>query len=538
MFGKTRDTMIHRICIRRKSGEIGRGGFVALAALIFVVGCGGDRVEDPVQAAGVIFIDSLSAFGALDRAAVAFPHDTHWAAVSAEGLDCETCHLRTESGYLSQDYLRLASIDKDEVMRIYHDNCVACHDTTAAAGRESGPVTCGECHDTRPTWVTDRAEMGFDRSLHHRHGEALGERCELCHHEYNEQTEEIYYAEGEETTCRYCHLSVPEPGDVASSLSVASHKACIGCHLDLPDAGPSDCSGCHDAQRQSEILVVESPDRLERGQPDFALLRAGNLDSSKVNTVPFSHIGHEDFNNTCRVCHHESMVPCSECHTLLGSDESDGVTLQRSMHAIDSERSCVGCHEAEKNEPECAGCHSQMRHDELSERACTICHAGPSPSRVTAVESRYRSLDQFRPGPREMRLSFNDRDIPDSVTIGILSEEYEPAVMPHRQIIDKLAEHVEDSKVATYFHGSEDVVCQGCHHHSPLGVLPPLCESCHGEPFNENELFRPGLYGAYHRQCLQCHQEMEIEPQDCEGCHTLKPTAARDYNLTVDTVTN
>jgi hypothetical protein len=54
--------------------------------------------------------------------------------------------------------------------------------------------------------------------------------------------------------------------------------------------------------------------------------------------------------------------------------------------------------------------------------------------------------------------------------------------------------------------------------------LPPLCESCHGEPFDEAELHTPGLFGAYHRQCIGCHQEMEIEPQaqDCEGCHAPK----------------
>jgi hypothetical protein len=32
------------------------------------------------------------------------------------------------------------------------------------------------------------------------------------------------------------------------------------------------------------------------------------------------------------------------------------------------------------------------------------------------------------------------------------------------------------------------------------------------------------LFGAYHRQCIGCHQEMGLEPQaqDCEGCHAPK----------------
>ena len=203
------------------------------------------------------------------------------------------------------------------------------------------------------------------------------------------------------------------------------------------------------------------------------------------------------------------------------------MTLEHAMHAINSEHSCIGCHETEKAELGCIGCHSQMQHGELSERACTVCHAGPSPTQVQAVEGRYRSLDQFRPSVSESRLSFNDADIPDSVTIGLLSEKYEPVQFPHRQVINRLMEHIGDSRIATYFHGDEDVVCQGCHHHSPIGVTPPLCESCHGEPFNETELHKPGLLGAYHRQCLGCHQTMEIEePQDCEGCHAPVPAGA------------
>lgn len=522
MIKNTRNTMSYRKGIRRKTGVVLFGGVVAIATCL-LSGCGGES-DQPVFGADIIFIDSMSAFGGLDRASVAFPHDRHSAALAEQGLDCETCHIRAEDGYLSQNFLRLASNDRNVVMQTYHDNCIACHDSTAAAGRASGPTTCGECHALQPQWVTQRSGMGFDRSLHHRHGEALGDRCEQCHHEYNEQTEEIYYAEGEETTCRYCHLSVPESGSDTSSLSVAAHKACVGCHLDLPDAGPTDCAGCHDSARQQGITMVDAPRRLERGQPDFVLLRASNIDSSKVNTVPFSHIAHENSNNTCRSCHHESMTPCADCHTLRGSEESAGISLERAMHSLDSEHSCIGCHEAKKDDIGCVGCHSQMAHGEMSERTCVVCHAGPSPTRVGEVENRYRSLDQFRPEAHASRLSFSDRDIPDSVTIGVLSDEYEPVEFPHRQVIDRLMQHIGDSPIATYFHGHEDVVCQGCHHHTPTGVEPPLCESCHGAPFNEDELFKPGLLGAYHRQCLGCHQTMQIEePQECEGCHVSRP---------------
>ena len=95
--------------------------------------------------------------------------------------------------------------------------------------------------------------------------------------------------------------------------------------------------------------------------------------------------------------------------------------------------------------------------------------------------------------------------------------------MPHRKIVDTLSQHIRDSSMATYFHGHEDVVCQGCHHGSPVGEKPPLCESCHGTSAADSDLYKPGPLGAFHQQCLGCHQSMELEkPSDCSGCHAEK----------------
>jgi hypothetical protein len=223
------------------------------------------------------------------------------------------------------------------------------------------------------------------------------------------------------------------------------------------------------------------------------------------------------------------METCVECHTLAGNEHTQGVTLQQAMHSMSSEHSCVGCHDREKAEVNCAGCHDLMEQGRLTEHACTVCHTGPLPAALTESNETFTDMTQFRPDPDEYRLSFADGDVPETVTIGTLSEKYEPAALPHRQIVDKLMEHIADSKIATHFHGDEDVVCQGCHHHSPVSQKPPRCESCHGVPFNESDPFKPGLFGAFHRQCIGCHESMQIEKPattDCVGCHALKPTQA------------
>jgi hypothetical protein len=369
----------------------------------------------------------------------------------------------------------------------------------------------------------------MDKSLHYRHIQVSNDECGLCHHVYDEATEELVYVEGEESSCRDCHRQEQEEN--RSSFRVAAHQSCIGCHQNPPpgieaDAqGPEFCAGCHDLDEWLAIEKIEKPPRLERGQPDFILISASeaDLESSKLRTVPFSHVDHEANADSCRSCHHQTLEACSECHTLKGSADSDGVTLYEAMHDMVAEPSCVGCHEIRKADADCAGCHDQMEQGRLSEEGCDLCHAGPVPERLAIEASRFRSMDAFRPRRSESRLSFSASDIPETVVIGELADEYEPVEMPHRAMVEALMQHIGESSMATYFHAHEDVVCQGCHHQSPLGETPPLCGSCHGTDPAEFDLFRPGLKGAYHQQCVGCHESMEIaEPSDCSGCHEEK----------------
>jgi DnaJ-class molecular chaperone len=88
--------------------------------------------------------------------------------------------------------------------------------------------------------------------------------------------------------------------------------------------------------------------------------------------------------------------------------------------------------------------------------------------------------------------------------------------------VKALRARIAQSKLATFFHADEDVVCQGCHHHSPVGETPPYCGSCHGAPFDPEKPEMPGLYGAYHQQCIGCHQEMGIGATGCNDCHAPK----------------
>ena len=49
---------------------------------------------------------------------------------------------------------------------------------------------------------------------------------------------------------------------------------------------------------------------------------------------------------------------------------------------------------------------------------------------------------------------------------------------------------------------------------------------------DDPELFhieKPGLKGAFHLNCVGCHQEME-GPTGCEECHTMSETGEKRFN--------
>jgi len=511
----------------RLSGDNEIYKFIIMAVclpIMFAIlsGCGETEAGRRIERADIITIDGMKVFGRLSRPAVIYPHDKHTQALKEHDKDCAACHLKDDKGLLSPMFMRLADEDDKTTMAIYHDNCVECHKEMKAGGFEAGPVVCGDCHRREPEYLSTRQPMGYDYSLHYRHVVAVGDSCGLCHHVYDEQKKELVYVKGKESSCRDCHREMKIENVV--SMREASHQACITCHIERRK-GIRECAGCHDLEKQQSIERVDKPARIERNQPDFVLLAAGEkeLESSRMSTVPFDHKGHEGFTNSCRDCHHETLKACRECHTLAGDSTGADITLQRALHEMKSSHSCVGCHEIHKGDTDCSGCHSLMEQGRLSQHACEICHAGPEPDKLAAVKGKYTSLRDFKPKKSEVRLSFTAKSIPEEITIGVIADKYEPAKMPHKAIIDTLMNKIADSRVATHFHGHEDVVCMGCHHHTPAGHKPPLCENCHGKPFNPSNIHIPGLYGAYHRQCLGCHEEMNIKVEKgCEGCHAEK----------------
>jgi octaheme c-type cytochrome (tetrathionate reductase family) len=118
------------------------------------------------------------------------------------------------------------------------------------------------------------------------------------------------------------------------------------------------------------------------------------------------------------------------------------------------------------------------------------------------------------------------------------SDDYEPVAFAHR-IHDELAggdcgvchhrySWDEDDRVGediAELHDSIDVPiggpCSSCH--EDMADNPPQsCARCHGLPNEADAPSRLGLKGAYHRQCIGCHErhmEPAPAPTECNSCH-------------------
>ncbi len=527
----------------RKSRSLVKWAAAAMAVGAFwMYGAGVQGIDLPVQMGGdfradIITIDTMKQFRVLERPPVDFLHSRHTEAVAEKGKDCQVCHLMTEDR-LSLKFKRTADTSRQAVMDVYHLNCISCHKEQAASNEKSGPVECGECHIDK-SLKSNRVPMAFDKSLHYRHAAAQDSKCEKCHHEYDAKAKKLVYAKGKEGSCRYCHKQETEENRIG--MREAYHIECIDCHrktaAQKKKTGPTDCLSCHAPEKRQMIEKVQDVPRMKRDQPDIVYVRPAAVDEKDGNPgspmnrlvgVPFNHKAHEQYNDSCVVCHHADLAKCNTCHTQTGDKKGENITAGQAMHKLNTLQSCIGCHEAKQAESRCAGCHGSMeKARKKSEASCKTCHMTPPTENpyMTGPDAGKKMAALLLESREAVTGTYDSADIPENVVIKGLADQYDAVNMPHRKIINALVENIKDDNIARYFHLEKGTVCQGCHHNSPASKKPPRCGSCHGKPFDEKDLFKPGIMAAYHRQCMECHETMGIakpDSRDCTACHIKK----------------
>ncbi|NQU65385.1 MAG: hypothetical protein HQ517_14040 [SAR324 cluster bacterium] len=490
-------------------------------------------VESTKARADIIIIDSMKVFGALEKAVVSFPHDKHTDALEQQGKDCTVCHP-SEGDKLVLKFKRTSEIDHETSLDIYHTNCINCHEERARANLKTGPVECGECHQLRPELVPSEQVFTFDASMHQRHIKAADNKCDGCHHSIDADNKKVPYIKGKEDSCRACHKAETQNKQI--SYRSAAHQQCINCHgtakaqekLENKVVAGQKCVGCHDKELLAKIAKLDKISRRDRNQPDVTFIKSfDQIGNQMMDPVVFNHKQHETVAD-CGNCHHEPLNACVNCHTLTGAKEGDGISLAQAMHMVDSERSCIGCHVQKQSSKECAGCHALVEIEtKVSEgQACQSCHTVPI-AKIRADKALGKELlaKNYQKAPlSETQIDYEQ--VPEEILIDGRSKQFKGVKFQHRQIIKALLEKIKGNVLAINFHQGKDVICQSCHHNSPgTNNPPPKCISCHSSAEDSQDGRVPGIKAAYHRQCFECHEKMEMEKpvsDDCIACHLEK----------------
>ncbi len=519
-----------------------------LSAIIFFLFYSSANPDQPLHRFDLIQIHIPDPPHAYEMPAVTFLHDRHTQALGQN--NCQKCHLKKETRFCFQ-FMRTETLGYFKEKDLYHAQCIGCHRQFHAQGKKSGPRTgqCRLCHVKSPVYLDYSQTFDMDKSLHYRHitAEAVAPEsgydrkadgnCSACHHEYDKTLQKTIYVKGKEGTCRYCHRSAKT--ETTRAFKTVAHEACINCHIRLaaPDikAGPVECAGCHDPIHQAKIAKLEDVARLKMNQPDVALLslwvkearESQNPSFLFVMPVAFNHAAHEKKVDRCRSCHHETMGPCHACHTRTGNEKGNFIILEQAMHDRESAISCMGCHRLQTLSKDCAGCHRQINPRQKETSTCATCHIvskqmlDPLPANPEICAQIAREFLDRRSKPCRAP----EDQIPEKVMISVMSDQYEGVLMPHRRIILELFQRTEKSGLTSVFHNEPTTLCRGCHHYSPSSQAFPKCASCHGLLAQNDPSGKPGLLGAYHGQCIACHQYMELEKPlatDCTSCHAKR----------------
>ena len=118
--------------------------------------------------------------------------------------------------------------------------------------------------------------------------------------------------------------------------------------------------------------------------------------------------------------------------------------------------------------------------------------------------------------------------LPTCTRVQAAAEEFAQRLGPDVVIMDELEgvylpvpfDHKGHAKMAEMTRG-----CPTCHHYTPAGQEHPACKTCHAIDAAGTDIHKPGLKGAYHRQCLNCHKDW-IDETDCGICHRKKSGVA------------
>ncbi len=138
---------------------------------------------------------------------------------------------------------------------------------------------------------------------------------------------------------------------------------------------------------------------------------------------------------------------------------------------------------------------------------CKTCHSCEVPTRKDPC---------LKPCPRASMVTVYEsaEKTRNVVSLDELSKKYNPVIFQHRI-------HAQMSEMS----GG----CATCHHYNTSGPIQP-CKNCHLINRKRDDISKPDLEAAYHRQCIGCHREWS-HSNSCVSCHSLKNSSQTEKEI-------
>ncbi len=138
-----------------------------------------------------------------------------------------------------------------------------------------------------------------------------------------------------------------------------------------------------------------------------------------------------------------------------------------------------------------------VKNHSLQQLNCKTCHECEVPTKKDPC---------LVPCPRSEMITVRQspEEGPEIVILNELSKKYLPVNFSHKV-------HAQMSDMS----GG----CAGCHHYNTSGPIL-ACVNCHEEKRQREDISKPDLEAAYHRQCITCHREWS-HSTDCTSCHEI-----------------
>ncbi len=133
---------------------------------------------------------------------------------------------------------------------------------------------------------------------------------------------------------------------------------------------------------------------------------------------------------------------------------------------------------------------------------CRACHTAVTPT---------RNAPALAACPRLKISGYHAvNEAPPVITLGTAGKTYGPVKFAHR----------EHAHMAETGKG-----CSGCHHYDQARPIQK-CKNCHAVTRRREDLGKPDLKAAMHRQCVECHREWN-PTGTCSTCHEKQGAAAK-----------